>query len=167
MSTNMFVKFSNIEGECEEQGHRNWCEIMSLGQDFSNPTFPLPPNVTEGKGARPCKHSEVKISKLMDKASTGLMKACWAGDTLEKVVIECFRAGIGQEPNQPIKYFSIELESVIIKKFDYSVNEGQLVSEDLELVATKASYEYRQMDKKLGTAPLAAEGSITIGKGNR
>jgi type VI secretion system secreted protein Hcp len=166
MSTNMFVKFSNIEGECEDQGHPKWCEIMSLEQDFSNPTIPLPPGKTEGPGAKPCEHSEIEIEKVIDKASAGLMKACWKGDTIHRVEIECFRAGIGQEENRPLKYFSIELESVIIKEFEYSVSEGQLVTETLNLVASKATYAYWQMDKKTGIGTLAGKETATVGKGN-
>jgi type VI secretion system Hcp family effector len=168
MATNMFAQFSNIKGECEEKHHEEWCEITSLEQDFSNPTFPLPAGATEGSGAKPCQHSEIKISKLVDKASTGLMEACWVGDTLDTVVIECFRAGKGiDHANQPIKYFRIKLKSVIIKEFDFSVGEGELISEELELVAAEATYVYRQMDKKSGTARRAGIGYVQIGEANR
>ncbi len=164
MATNLFVQFGDIKGECEDRGHRDWCEITSLGQDFTNAAAPLPAGEADESDSRRGKHSAIKISKVMDKASIGLMKACWAGDTVAKVVIECFRSGSGQHADQPIKYFSIELINVIIKKFDYSVGEGQLVSEDLELVAAKASYEYRQMDKRLATAQLSGEASIILGQ---
>jgi len=163
----MFVQFSDITGECEERGHRGWCEITSLDQNFSNPTLPPPPGTTEIKGAKPCKHSEIKITKLVDTASVQLMEACWKGRTVDTVVIECFRAGKGLDNKElPIKYFSIELENVIIRELDYSVDEGDLVTEELELVAGKASYAYRQMDKELGTAVLAKQEDAKIGKTN-
>jgi len=168
MATNMFAQFSNIEGECEDEGHKKWCEITALEQDFSNPTIPLPPGAKEGLGAKPCKHSEIEIKKLVDKASAGLMKACWFGDTVDSVVIECFRTGLGlEDEKQPIKYFSVKLKGVIIKEFDYSAGEGELISETLKLVASEATYAYRQMLKRTGYAVRGGEASVTIGKANR
>jgi len=167
MATNMFAQFSNIEGECEDKYHEKWCEITDLEQDFSNPTIPLPPGATEGSGAKPCEHGEIEIKKLVDKASTGLMKACWYGDTVDSVVIECFRTGLGlDDENQPIKYFSIKLEGVIIRDFEYSVGEGNLISETVKLVAAKATYAYRQMLKRTGYGIRAGEASVTVGKAN-
>jgi type VI secretion system Hcp family effector len=164
MATNMFVQFGKIKGECEDKYHDEWCEITSLGQSFNNKAPPLLPSEDAESGTRRGKHAPVKVSKPIDKASTELMEMCWNGEALGTVLIECFRAG-GGNAGQPIKYISIKLESVIIKQFKYSVNEGSLVSEDLELVAAKATYEYRQMDKELGTAAAKLSGlaSITLG----
>ena len=147
MSTNMFAKFGDIKGESEDQAHPDWCEITSVEQDFTQKASP-----TEESKPDTCKveHSEIKISKDIDEASTGLMKACWEATRLKKVEIECFRAD-GQ--NDPIKYFNIVLEDVIIHKFEYKGSgDGSIIGEDLELVAAKATYTYRAMDKKLGTA---------------
>jgi len=167
MATNMFVQFSNIEGECEDKYHEKWCEISDLEQEFTNPTLPLPPGTSEGLGAKPCKHGEIEIKKLVDKASTGLMEACWNGAIIDKVVIECFRAGLGLgDEKQPIKYFSIELEGVIINEFDYDVSEGQLVSETLNLVAAKATYAYQQASKQTGYAIRSGAASVTTGTAN-
>jgi type VI secretion system Hcp family effector len=167
LATNLFVQFDTIKGECEDYGHPDWCEIFSLKQGFSNEAAPLPPEQPDDESnSRRGKHKAIAISKLIDKASVGLMKACWEGTTLAKVMIECFRSGLDANPQ--IKYFSVELENVIIKKIKYAVDEGKLVSEDLELVAAKAAYKYWQMDKKDGTAPapLAGEANITLGPGD-
>jgi len=168
MASNMFVQFSNIEGECGERGHKGWCEITKLGQDFSNETAPLIPGDQDNRTIKSGKHGDIKIEKLVDKASLGLMKACWMGTLVPKVVIECFRAGKGldQQQDQAIKYFSLELENVIIKKFRYAVSEGKLVSEDIELVAAKATYAYQNMHKELGTATMVDKRGITLGPGD-
>ncbi len=167
MATNMFVQFKDIEGECDEYGHPNWCEITSFGQTFENQAAPLPSGQTSAEPRRG-KHGDIKINKVIDKASIALMKACWEGKLVPEVVIECFRAGPGLNDRQnykdpPIKYFSIILENVIIKKFSYKVDEGNLVSEALELVATKATYEYQRMFKKTGLAARAGHADIELG----
>ncbi len=175
MSSHMFVKFDTIKGECDEYGHPGWCEITNLEQDISNKTSPLPIDAQTGPGAKKCEHGEIKISKVVDKASTGLMEACWEGTTLDSVVIECFRAGEGLNDPQnkaykdpPIKYFSIELKRVIIREFEYSASANELISEDLELVYAEATYEYQRMSKKSGTvtATRAGRESVTVGAGN-
>ena len=169
MATHMFVKFSGIEGESEDRLHqkKEWCEISSLEQDFTSEASPLAPGKREGRGAVKCDHSTIRITKLVDRASTKLMEACWLGTTLDEVVIECYRAGEGQGgDNRPIKYFSIELKKVVVRELEYSVNAGDLASEDLELVYATAKYEYYQMKKKLGTAERVGAKSRNVGSGN-
>jgi len=166
LATNMFVQFSNLPGECEATGHTDWCEITSLKQGFSNEAAPLPPGETDQSDSRRGTHKAIEIEKVIDKASIGLMDACWTGAAVADVVIECFRAGTGSSADQPIKYFSIELKNVIIKSLKYEVDEGKLVAETLELVAAQASYEYWQMDKRDGTATRAGTATITLGQGD-
>jgi type VI secretion system Hcp family effector len=165
MATNIFVQFDKIEGECEEEYHKKWCEITSFGQTFENAAPPLGPKEEDKSNSRRGKHGDIKISKVMDKASIGLMEACWEGRAVPEVVIECFRAGLGEKPGQPIKYFNIKLKKVIIKKFKYGVSEGNLVSEELELVAAEAVYKYRLMDKLEGkvASKLAGLAKIKLG----
>ncbi len=147
MASNMFMKFSNnIKGESEDKAHIEWCEITSLDQEFTQDASPTEEGDQDTSKAE---HGEVKITKYIDEASTALMKACWDGTKLDRVMIECYRASGG---SGPVKYFIIVLEGVIIKKFNYKGGEGDIVSEDLELVAAKATYTYRAMDKKQGTA---------------
>jgi type VI secretion system secreted protein Hcp len=146
MSTNMYVKFSNgIKGEAEDKDHSGWCEITALEQDFTQDASPTEDSDQDTSKAE---HGEIKISKLVDEASTKLMKACWEGTKLDKVEIECYRAA---NVDQPIKYFTVKLEDAIISKFEYKASEGEIISEDLELTAAKATYTYQAMDKKLGT----------------
>ncbi len=167
MATNMFAQFSNIEGECEDKPHEKWCEITSLQQGFTNETTPHLPDVRPAPVHERGKHKVVSIKKVIDKASIGLMEACWNGTTVDTVLIECFRTGLGlDDENQPIKYFSIKLENVIIKKFKYNVDEGKLISEDLDLIAGKESYEYRQMLKRTGYAVRGGMVSIELGQGD-
>lgn len=152
MATNMFVWFGkDVKGECTEEFHKGWCEVFSLGQSFENKKPPLLEK-EKMSDTRRGKHAPVKITKVIDKASLKLMAKCWDGEALPEVKIHCFRAGMGKEKKQPIRYLSIELKSVIIRKFRYRASEGSLLSEELELVAAEADYEYRQMHKELGTS---------------
>jgi type VI secretion system Hcp family effector len=111
MATNMFVQFSNIKGECEVPGYKEWCEITSLKQGFTNEAAPLAPGQTDKSNSRRGKHKAIEIEKVIDKASIELMQACWKGKPIATVVIKCFRAGEGQH-SQPRRG----------KFFDLSVN---------------------------------------------
>jgi len=149
MATSMFVKFCPkngiIEGECEEIGHDKWCEITSLKQKFS-----IEDKDEDTTDPQRAKHEPIGISKIIDKASIELLKHCKDGRPLKEVIIECVRAHVAAEGKAPIHYFQIKLENVIVKKFEYKVDEGSLGSEDLELVARKATYNYRELNKFSG-----------------
>jgi len=150
MATSMFVKFCPksgiIEGECEEIGHDKWCEITSLKQKFS-----IEDKDEETTDPQRAKHEPIAISKIIDKASIELLKHCRDGRPLKEVIIECVRAHVAAEGKAPIHYFQIVLENVIIRQFQYRVDEGNLVSEELELVARKATYNYRELNKFSGS----------------
>jgi len=149
MATSMFVKFCPkngiIEGECEDIGHENWCEITSLKQKFS-----IEDKDEETTDPQRAKHEPIGISKIIDKASIELLKHCRDGRPLKEVIIECVRAHVVAEGKAPLNYFQIVLENVIIKRFQYRVDEGNLVSEELELAARKATYNYRELNKFSG-----------------
>lgn len=169
MTISMFVNFGDaIKGECEDKGHEGWCEITALEQDFENKVSPLAPRKKDSKGAVKCDHSEIDITKVVDSASALLMNACWLGETLDEVVIECFRAYAGKDGvSKPINYFSITLKKVVIRELEYSVGEGDLASEDLKLVYNSAAYLYHQMDHENGTVTKrAGTASRTVGSGN-
>jgi len=164
MGTNMFVKFGNIEGECADTGHEKWCVITSLSQTFRNKTVPPPTIPKRDPVAKTCKPEAISIKKIVDKASGKLMWHCWYCEPIKEVVIECFRASRGPDgKTQPVKYFHIYLEDVTIKEFEYSVDEGDFVTEDLDLVASKADYRYKKMDKRRGTAFLTGSTVVTTG----
>jgi len=155
MPTNMFAKFHTIDGGCEDKNHEGWCEISSVEQDFDQKKSVSEDSTTNPNTSK-VEHSEITISKIVDEASMELMKYCWEGRQMPTVEIRCFRAGKGKVPGStteaPILYFKIELKKVVIKKFAYKGDEGNLISEDLDLVAGEAKYTFTKMDKHDGSA---------------
>lgn len=147
MATNMFMKLTNnIKGEAEDDIHKGWCEITSLSQEFENDA-----SLSEKEEDKidKAEHKELKISKYVDEATTAILKACWDATRIKCVIIECFRA---DGTNPALKYFVIRLDNVIITNYELKSSEGEILSEDIEMLGTKAEYTYRAMDKKLGTA---------------
>lgn len=166
MASSMFVKFGNIEGECEDWGHEGWCEITSLKQAFT-----IEDQDGSSAGKQTAKHEPIEIKKIIDRASMELLNCCRDGTWLEEVVIECVRA-LASEKEKPEPenrtsdryvytlvakegealpfYFQIKLEKVIVKEFEYRVDEGNLVTEELKLVARAATYSYRKLSKRSG-----------------
>lgn len=154
MATSMFVMFDNIEGECQDIGHKKWCEITSLSQSFENKAVPPPLNSTSNPVGTTFKPEAIAVKKIVDRASGELMRKCWECETLDKVVIECCRASGPPYSNEPIKYFTIELIDVTIKEFEFEVDEGDLVTEDLKLEADEATYIYTEMSKRGKALPF-------------
>jgi len=145
MATNMYVKFGDIRGECEDIGHEKWCVITSLKQKFT-----IEDKKKDSTNPQRAKHSPIEITKIIDKAYTELLKYCRDGIPLNEVIIECVRDHVVTEGQAPTCYFQIVLKNVIVKEFQYQVNEGDLVSVELELAARQATYSYREQKKTSG-----------------
>lgn len=146
MATNMFMKLANITGEADDDQHSGWCEIKAVSQDFTNKASV---SGSEQNTIDKAEHGELKVTKYVDEATMAIFKACWNGTVIPSVTIECFRAD-GQ--NQALKYFGIKLSNALISKCEFKSSEGDILEEEIEMLGTKAEYEYYALDKYLGTA---------------
>ena len=156
MSTNMFLKFKDIDGEAEDEKHAGWIEILSWGHSFEQPVTPYRPST--GSTLEKCKHELITVAKYIDKASAAILKAIWSGKQIDDATIECFRA---DGDNVPVKYLKILMTDVVISTFSISGGEGDIPQEELGLSYGEITYEYTPQDKLLGTP-----GSAMLAKHN-
>jgi type VI secretion system secreted protein Hcp len=86
-----FVNFGDIKGEATEKDHKDW--VMATKVHFE---VVQPPSATQmtagGRSAEAVEFSELKIQKLVDKASPKLLEAACKGKNLKEVVIDYSRA---------------------------------------------------------------------------
>jgi len=148
MATNMFINFgSGISGEAEAKDHRDWCEIVDLKHEFSQSASPLmqpPPEIK-----KLITHKKVEVVKYIDNATTSILTILWKGKLLPEVIIKVFRAD-GNNP--PVDYFTIKLNNVVISKYSFDYNQGELPKETIELDYAAVEYNYRAIDKDTGRA---------------
>ena len=143
----MFMNLGNqIKGEAEDVNHKDWCEITEFKHTFSHKVPPMKPDAQQTVDPKP-KHSDVTISKFIDSATTEILTAVWKGTRLPKVIIKCLRAS---GSNDPVSYLQVELDDVIISKYNLKTGSGDLPEEELELTYATVKYIYDPIDKYTG-----------------
>lgn len=97
---------------------------------------------------------EVTFSKMADLSSPILMQTCATGKTIPKAKFEFMRAdGNGN----PVKYFEIELENVLIGAISPGIEAGAILQEQVSLKFSKVKWRYTQ--QKIG----GGGGGSTVG----
>lgn len=151
MATNMFIKFDSVKGECEDDKHKDWIELLSWSHGFSQPASPV--RSSTGSTIERANHSDLSITKYIDSSTDDLLKACWTGKQFEKADIECFRA---DGDNAPIKYLEVNLEDVIVSSYSISGGGGDIPMENLSLAYSKVTYKY-DAKKKADAKPAGVQ----------
>lgn len=108
-----------------------------------------------GHTAERAELSEITVSKLVDLASPVLAQTCACGKTIPKARLEMMRADGNGEP---IKYFEVELENVLIAHIAPAFAGGDVAGEGLGLKFSKIKWKYTQ--QKVGGG---ASGNTTGG----
>ncbi len=147
MSTNMFLKLEKkIEGECADEKHAGWIEILSWSHSFEQPATNF--RASTGSTLEKCKHELLTFQKYIDKATPEILKTIWSGKQLDTGEIHCYRS---DGENVPVQYLKILMDDVIISSYSISGGEGDIPQEDIGLSYSKITYFYTPMDKLLGT----------------
>ena len=81
MPFDAFLKIETIPGECTDDKHKDWIEILSYSHGVAQLSSG---SVSSGGGrsAQRCDHQDFSISKALDKASPKLALSCCNGDVL-------------------------------------------------------------------------------------
>ena len=103
-----FVKIDGIPGECTDDKHKDWIEILSFSHGMSQPAS-VTASSAGGASAERCNHSDFQIAKLLDKASPKIYEICCSGKHIKEVTVEMCRAG-----GDKMKYMEVKLADVII-----------------------------------------------------
>ncbi|MGH7916467.1 MAG: Hcp family type VI secretion system effector, partial [Candidatus Binataceae bacterium] len=76
MAIDYFLKLDGIDGESEDQNHKNWIDVVSFGWSATQPgTFAQGQGGTAGKVSM----SDLNFQMHTSKATPALMKACASG----------------------------------------------------------------------------------------
>jgi len=147
MSTNMFLKIADVLGESDDAVHAGWCEIISWGHSFAQPTNPM--RTSSGQTVEKCLYAHLEFGKYVDKATPFILTAVWGGKQFDGACIRQFRA---DKLNNPVLYLEITMQDVVINSYSITASEGSLPEETIGLSYSKIQYEYNAVDKLLGSA---------------
>lgn len=107
----LFIKLDGINGECQEEEHKDWIHLESISFDITRPGYGVPGkngavgHVTMGN---------LVCDKLYDRASPRLAESICKGKTISTAEIHC-TATIADGSHTP--YLTIKLEKVLITQF--------------------------------------------------
>ena len=164
MAFDCFVKIETIPGECTDDKHSEWIEVLS----FSHGVTQLSSGSVSsggGRSAERCDHSDFSFVKTLDKASPKLNLACCNGEHIPTVEIELCRA-----TGDKSRYMAYKLEDVIVS----SVRPGgsssggeSLPLEEVAIAYGKIEWTYTETDHKSGAAKgdVAAHWDLHANKG--
>jgi type VI secretion system secreted protein Hcp len=154
MAADYYLQLDGIKGESADARHASWIECTTI-----NWTITQPKSATASTGgghtAERAELSEISITKLVDLASPMLAQLCACGKTIPKAKLEMQRADGNGEP---VKYFEVELENVLIAHIGPHFGGGDFPFESLGLKFSKVRWRYTR--QKIGGG---ASGNTTGG----
>jgi type VI secretion system secreted protein Hcp len=153
MAIDVYLQIDGIKGESQDDKHQGWIEYSAVHWGLTQPRSATS-STGGGHTAERVELEDIAFSKVADLASPILMQHCAMGKTIPKAKFEFMRAdGAGN----PIKYFEIELENVLIGGISPGITAGSLLNEHVSLKFSKVKWKYTQ--QKIG----GGVGGSTIG----
>jgi len=151
MASNQFIKFTpDIPGESKQQGFENQLEVLSHSWGVTQAGgF----SYGEGGGVAKSNVHDLSISFRHCKASPKLMQYCASGKHLDKVELNCLKAG----GDKAQKYQVVVLEDVVISSYQTGASGDEMPIESISLNAAKVEQEYFAQDDK-GITKSAGKG---------
>jgi type VI secretion system secreted protein Hcp len=136
----MFLKIDGarqgaIKGEAQDVGHKD--EIDVLGW-----TWGMEGNLIHGQATAKASVRELKITKRVDKATTGLMSALRSNEVIKKAILTVRKAG-GKDP---VEYYTITMEKGrITSLMQQSGDESgsAVLNEEVSIAFSKFAVEYK------------------------
>lgn len=140
MTIDVYLQIDGIKGESQDDKHKDWIELTSVHWGVIQPRSAIA-STAGGHTIARAEVSEIVITKLADLSSPILFQTYAMGKTLPKAKLEFMRAdGNGQ----PIKYFEVELENVLIGSVIPNIDPGEILNESASLKFSKIKVKYTQ-----------------------
>lgn len=146
MANDAYLRIEGINGESEDDKHRNWIEVSHVLYAVNQPRAEVVSTAGGMTNGR-VEFSPITFNKLADIASPVLLQTCAAGKTIPKAVFEFMRA---DGDGKPITYFKIELENILIANITPDSGEGGIISERVHLAYAKIKWSYTRQSIRGG-----------------
>ena len=109
MALDTFLKLGDINGESQDDSHKQWIDVLSWswGMVQSGTT-----HMGGGSGGGKVNVQDIVFSKYVDNSSPTIMKFCCNGKHLKNAKLIVRKAG-----DKPLEYLQIEMTDVIISSY--------------------------------------------------
>lgn len=139
MANDAYLQIDGIKGESADSKHKEWIEVSNVDWHVHQPRAMA--ISSSGHTAGRAELSEISFKKLADLSSPLLQQTCAAGKTISRAKFEFMRADGNGEP---IKYYSVELENVMVSSVNPSSGDGGVLTERVSLAFSKIKWSYTQ-----------------------
>ena len=135
MANRIFLKLGDIKGTSQDdKNHKEWIEVESFQYGVNNSV-----NATEkakgNPGGEACSHSDVVMTKVIDKTSPLLYAYCSSGKVFDKAVIEC------NEEEELL--FKLTLTNPALSSVSIGGSSAGVPTESLALSFSKVAWQYK------------------------
>jgi type VI secretion system secreted protein Hcp len=159
-----FLKIDTIPGECTDDKHKEWIEVLSYSHGVSQPGSGSSSS-GGGRSAERCDHQDLTIVKTLDKTSPKLALFCSNGTHIASVKVELCRAAGDKQ-----KYMEYLLSDVIVSAHTcggYGPGGDNLPVEEVSFNYGKVEWVYTETDHKTGQAKgnIRAYWDLVMNKG--
>ncbi len=138
MASDAYLKIECINGESEDERHRNWIEVSNVLYAVHQPRA----DVLSTAGGHTTGRADlypITFKKLTDTSSPLLLQTCATGKTIPKATFEFLQA---DGDGKPITYFKIDLENLIIASITPDSGDGGIITERVQLAFAKIKWNY-------------------------
>lgn len=140
MAIDVYLHIEGIKGESTDDKHKDWIECESVNWGITQPKSATA-STGGGHTAERAELQDITFGKIADLSTPILLQTCAMGKTIPKAKFEFMRAD-GQ--GNPIKYFEIELENVLIGAVNPGIETGSILAEHVSLKFSKVKWRYTQ-----------------------
>ncbi|MCP4113399.1 MAG: type VI secretion system tube protein Hcp [Desulfobacteraceae bacterium] len=143
MSSDVLVKFTNVDGESTEDNYKTWIKVESWSHGFTQTGTPT--KGAHGPTLGRANIDDFSFTKMTDKSTTALAGLCLAGSLIDDVSFVCLDA---DGDNNAFEALKIELTDVVITNLSIGGGSGSGSVENVSLSFSKVKYTYDHMDKE-------------------
>lgn len=136
MAVDMFLKLSNdIKGESQDDKHKDEIDVLAWSWGVSQSgTF----HAGGGGGSGKASFQDISVTKWVDKASNGLLRACATGEALKQADLVVRKAG-----KTPLEYVTIKMSNVLVTSVSTGGSGGEdRLTENISLNFAEFEYTY-------------------------
>ena len=148
------TKAGQVRGEVDVSGHEGEMAVMDFSWGMQTASA-----MGGGKASRTAL-SELRIVRLVDAGSTGIMSVMRTNDAVKRAVVSVRKAGGAA----PIDYFVLTIERGRITSYDVSSSGSEMI-ETLTIAFEKVEIQYRRQ-ASTGAKQGASTFSADIGAGS-
>ncbi len=143
MASDNFLQIDGIKGESTDEKHKDSIEVLSYNWGVSQMASAAAVSATSSSAGERADFQDLSITKLMDKSSPLLMKACAKADPIKEVKLELCRATGSKQT-----YMEYKLKHVIISSVSTGGGGGGEATESVTFNYGTIELTYTPFDRE-------------------